>query len=309
MSLSFKPLILTCSLFLSTACTGLPAAAPAPSNPPKPTASPASAAPAPLPTPTPQVIPSAQSSNAPLRTRALTLTLHADKLSAEHQALLQNREINVTLRSQALDGPPPQPAYDLDQESQFPSAPSPSPIFEKEVKLRLNQPFTLENVPEGLELSVYANQLIQAGSDPCSSSATYAVASTALTLSAETPQPLVLALEAQTASDLSACETTVIQGQVFDTDKQPVPGARIAVRSRNESLTLNLETTTDAEGKYLLPGIYAGVQLEITASKAGYATQQRQEIALSNKVGDPAVNHFDFGGSGHPETALQADAS
>ena len=117
------------------------------------------------------------------------------------------------------------------------------------------------------------------------------VASTDPSASA-TPEPLPTAQE-----DISVVEKTTFNGKVYDDTNAPLDGVKVTARSLNTSVVYEVETTT-AGGTYAFNNAPAGVQIEITASRAGYTTRRRVEVLKSNKQGDPDANRYDFGTTG-----------
>lgn len=104
-------------------------------------------------------------------------------------------------------------------------------------------------------------------------------------------------------SDISIGEKTTFNGKVYDDTNAPLDGVTIKVRSLSAALPYEA-TSTSAGGSYAFNSAPAGVQLEITASKAGYATRRRVEVLKSNKQGDPNANRYDFGTDGASSTAF-----
>jgi len=84
-----------------------------------------------------------------------------------------------------------------------------------------------------------------------------------------------------------------IYGTVFDEQNRPLDDVKIRLRSLNSSTPFFDETTT-IKGKYAFPCSISGIQMEITASKPGYASRKRVEVQKSNK-GEPNANRYDFG--------------
>ena len=103
------------------------------------------------------------------------------------------------------------------------------------------------------------------------------------------PTPLPAA-----TSDISVIEKTTFNGKLFDDLGVPLDGATVKVRSLNPSVPFEAETVT-VGGTFAFNNAPSGVQVEITTSKAGYATRKRVEVLKSNKQGDPNANRYDFG--------------
>lgn len=97
-----------------------------------------------------------------------------------------------------------------------------------------------------------------------------------------------------TVSDISIVESTFFNGQVFNDNGSSLSGVQINAKSLNSSVAYEATTTTDSNGKYQFALAPAGVQIEITASKSGYATRRRVEVLKSNKQNDPDGNRYDF---------------
>ncbi|MBF2053924.1 MAG: carboxypeptidase regulatory-like domain-containing protein [Candidatus Sericytochromatia bacterium] len=108
-----------------------------------------------------------------------------------------------------------------------------------------------------------------------------------------TPTPLPTA-----TSDISVIERTTFNGSIYDDTNAPLDGVTVTARSLNSSVPFE-ETTTTAGGSYAFNNAPAGVQIEITASRPGYATRRRVEVLKSNKQGDPDANRYNFGTDGN----------
>ncbi|MBT9544149.1 MAG: Ig-like domain-containing protein [Candidatus Sericytochromatia bacterium] len=121
------------------------------------------------------------------------------------------------------------------------------------------------------------------------------------------PTPVVVVLPSpyQTpACDLAYyCdfERTTFNGKVFDDNYLPLKGVTVIAKSLSSNVPFNAETVT-TDGTYTFNRAPSGVQVEITASKAGFATRKRVEVLRSNKQGDPNANRFDFGTDGGAAT-------
>lgn len=105
----------------------------------------------------------------------------------------------------------------------------------------------------------------------------------------------------QPPKDTATVEDTTLNGKVYDDSNAPLDGVSVRVRSLNASIPYDVVSVT-AGGAYALNKAPAGVQLEITASKPGYATRRRVEVLKSNKNGDPNANRYDFGTDGSAST-------
>jgi len=110
-----------------------------------------------------------------------------------------------------------------------------------------------------------------------------------------TPGP-VSSLQPST-EDISTIEKTTFNGQINDDTSAPLDGVTVVGRSLNSSVPYE-ETTTTAGGSYAFNNAPSGVQIEITATRAGYTTRRRVEVLKSNKQGDPKANKYDFGPGG-----------
>lgn len=102
---------------------------------------------------------------------------------------------------------------------------------------------------------------------------------------------------ATATADISVIEKTTFNGKVFDDGNLPLDGVTVTAKSLNSSVPFEATATTHG-GAYAFNNAPAGVSIEITASRAGYTTRRRMEVLLSNKVGDPGANRFDFGNDG-----------
>jgi len=120
-----------------------------------------------------------------------------------------------------------------------------------------------------------------------------------------TPVVVVLPTPYQTpACDLASfCgfDRTTFNGNVFDDNFLPLKGVTVIAKSLSSNVSFKAETVT-TDGTYAFNNAPSGVQVEITASKAGFATRKRVEVLRSNKQGDPNANHFDFGTDGGAAT-------
>ncbi len=108
---------------------------------------------------------------------------------------------------------------------------------------------------------------------------------------AMTPEPT------GTAVDISVAANTTFNGKVFDLNGSPLDDVKIEARSLSEAVPYNVEAKT-VGGTYTFNDAPAGVQIEIIASKEGFATRRRVEVLKSNKNGVPASNRYDFGTDG-----------
>ncbi|PKL77424.1 MAG: hypothetical protein CVV27_05460 [Candidatus Melainabacteria bacterium HGW-Melainabacteria-1] len=102
---------------------------------------------------------------------------------------------------------------------------------------------------------------------------------------------------ASPTGDVSVNEKTTFNGKVYDDSNAPLEGATVKARSLSEDVTYEVTTTTTG-GAYAFNNAPAGIQLEITTTKAGYTSRRRVEVLKSNISGDPNANRYDFGTNG-----------
>lgn len=283
-------------------------------NSPNNTASPAAST-----TPTPSAPPFLSLDSLPKGNFKFKLDLKA--LSAEEQAQLGNAELTLSLRSEAMDGPPPSPvAVDIDNTdiSKLPVSRTPRPIYDREFKLRAEEEISLSDVPLGIILNAFLSYRFPkpAPSQPpiplCSKlnevpePTRYLSLAQSLTFSAQSPALTELQIKTTQIADhdLVAFEFTQITGQVRDSANQPLADATVAIKVL-EYCQLETQVQTDAQGQYRFYPVPPGTRLEITVSKAGYVSQKRVEVPSSNKQGDPKLNRYDFGGPDSSSSALQ----
>lgn len=100
-------------------------------------------------------------------------------------------------------------------------------------------------------------------------------------------------------SDISTEANTTLNGMIFDDTGAPLDEVTVHVQSLSTSRPFEA-TTISQGGAYVLNSVPAGVQLEIAASKPGFAPRKMVKVLKSNKNGDPDANRFDFGTSGGP---------
>jgi hypothetical protein len=118
------------------------------------------------------------------------------------------------------------------------------------------------------------------------------------------PTPVVVVLPSAIPSySCDACDPyiTTFNGKVFDDNFLPLKGVTVIAKSLSSNVSFKAETVT-VDGTYAFNNAPSGVQVEITASKAGFATRKRVEVLRSNKQGDPNANRFDFGTDGGAAT-------
>lgn len=325
-----------CNLQISPSTLASLSPSPAKSASPSPIATAASPTPSSTkrPTPSPTQSPNATQTQSPSPTASpilnpATLSRGSFKFKWDPKALseqdrqeLGNTELQFQLRSQAMDGPSPTPVAidDIDNKldlSTLPQSRQPQPIYTKELKLKLGDEITLNDVPLGLALDVFLSYRFPKPTaspepnPPCvqtspAGPSRYLTLSQSLNLSAQSPGTVTLPLKIQFIADqdLSVIEMTNISGVVRDSNGQVLAGATVTVKAL-QFCQFQVQAQTDAEGKYALQQIPPGIQLEMVASKTGYSSQKRIEAASSNKIGDPNANRFDFGGPDSPKTGLQ----
>ena len=91
--------------------------------------------------------------------------------------------------------------------------------------------------------------------------------------------------------------TSGVSGRVLDAKGQPVAGATVDIVHQPSGTTK--QVTTDADGRYTAQGLRVGGPFEITASKAGMATAEQNNIYL--QLGQPSS--INLGMSSGAETA------
>ncbi len=97
------------------------------------------------------------------------------------------------------------------------------------------------------------------------------------------------------------------KGQIFDEQQRPLNDALVKVISLNSSIPYETQTLS-VNGEYTFNNAPPGVQLAISASKAGYITQTREVVLKANHEGnpiDPLFNRFDFSLSLDPASSPQ----
>lgn len=99
--------------------------------------------------------------------------------------------------------------------------------------------------------------------------------------------------------DPSTDKNTTFNGKVFDFEGNPLEGVKVVARSLSSSSSFERETVTKG-GSYSFNNAPAGIQIEIVASLAGYASRRRVEVLKSNTDGTPQLNRYDFGTDGSP---------
>lgn len=90
-----------------------------------------------------------------------------------------------------------------------------------------------------------------------------------------------------------------VHGTVLDAAGKPVADAEVKMTVTDSGLleqcpSLTPTTVrTDSQGNYRFAKVIAQARTELTASKAGYASQTRIEVPTS-RAGDDAINRYDF---------------
>ncbi len=97
----------------------------------------------------------------------------------------------------------------------------------------------------------------------------------------------------ETPKDVSVIEETTFNGDIEDDTGMPLDGVTVQVKSLSAE-TPYLLSTTSMGGTYVFNHAPAGILLEVSAIKAGYATRKRVVVLKSNKQGDPNANKYDF---------------
>ena len=73
--------------------------------------------------------------------------------------------------------------------------------------------------------------------------------------------------------------TASITGIVTDAQQQPVPGA--SVSALHVPSGTSYETTTNADGRFFIPGMRVGGPYKVTVSLGGFQTQVQENITLT----------------------------
>lgn len=90
-----------------------------------------------------------------------------------------------------------------------------------------------------------------------------------------------------------------VHGTVLDAAGKPVADAEIKLTVNDPEFQKqcpaisSMTVRTDSQGNYQFGGVVTGVISDLTASKAGYASQTRVEVPTS-RAGDDAINRYDF---------------
>ncbi|MBT9544152.1 MAG: Ig-like domain-containing protein [Candidatus Sericytochromatia bacterium] len=92
-------------------------------------------------------------------------------------------------------------------------------------------------------------------------------------------------------------EKSAFSGQIFDDTHKPLNDVQIRLRSLNELVPFGAETVA-LNGQYVFNNIPSGILVEITASKPGFATRRRMEVAKSSFRGPDVNSRYDFGTNG-----------
>ncbi len=91
--------------------------------------------------------------------------------------------------------------------------------------------------------------------------------------------------------------TNICYGKVFDDTNVHLDGVTVRARSLSAGLPYDATTTT-VDGSYVFNDVPVGAQVEITASKEGYATRTRVEVVSEHTTDEAYTNRFDFGNDG-----------
>jgi len=95
-------------------------------------------------------------------------------------------------------------------------------------------------------------------------------------------------------SDISIIEKNTFFGKIYDDNQMPLDGVTVKAKSLNSSVPFEASTVSSG-GYFAFNNAPSGVQVEITASRAGFTTRKRVDVLKSNKAGDPNANRYDFG--------------
>ncbi|PKL74654.1 MAG: hypothetical protein CVV27_19385, partial [Candidatus Melainabacteria bacterium HGW-Melainabacteria-1] len=87
-----------------------------------------------------------------------------------------------------------------------------------------------------------------------------------------------------------------VSGRIFDDGNQPLDHATVRIRALNSDVPFDKSYTT-VLGSYQIHHVPMGVQVEISASKAGYTSRRRVEVIRTNNS-DIYPNRYDFGADG-----------
>jgi hypothetical protein len=120
-----------------------------------------------------------------------------------------------------------------------------------------------------------------------------------------TPNPVEPSPHMPSASPIlystEGIEKSTFSGQIFDDTLKPLNHVQIRLRSLNEQVPFGAETVA-LDGQYVFNSIPSGILVEITASKPGFATRRRMEVAKSSFRGPDVNSHYDFGNNGGPNS-------
>jgi prepilin-type N-terminal cleavage/methylation domain-containing protein len=88
----------------------------------------------------------------------------------------------------------------------------------------------------------------------------------------------------------SSGDTGTLWIEVYDSTPAAVAGASVHIVNNSTTPLIDIESTTDSDGKFLLPGMPVATQsYEITVTKDGYSTSQTYNVdPINNPNPDPA---------------------
>lgn len=93
----------------------------------------------------------------------------------------------------------------------------------------------------------------------------------------------------------SSGDTGTLWIDVFDTAPAAISGASVHIVNNATTPMIDIEATTDSEGKYLLPGAPVATQsYEITVTKTGYSTSQTYSVDPESNP-NPSPAHLSVG--------------
>ncbi len=108
------------------------------------------------------------------------------------------------------------------------------------------------------------------------------------------PSPSPVYSYTPTEFDASQIELNSVFGSVYDQNYRGLHGATIRLKSLNELIPFDKEFIALAEGKFKIDSVPAGIPIEITVSKPGYATRKRVVVVRGTGY-PPDLNNYNFG--------------
>lgn len=132
---------------------------------------------------------------------------------------------------------------------------------------------------------------LNASASPSAPAASIEPAASPTTAASATPTGASAAPSATPSS--SPLKPATVSGKVYDEAGGTVNGAKVRVRSLNSASPFD-STVDVANGAYVVNEVPAGVQVEVTVTKAGWTTRSRVEALLPNET---ANNIYNFGGT------------